>query len=141
SPLASSKGNVLYVFSKLVIKVFSPQRHGDHREETETRAVPPTPRGEGDDPEEFLCELRVSVVQVLHGWANGVRRPASSGSPNITLRHCTPWPAPPLTRLSIAAKTIAVFPSATTPMSTKFEPFTLFTFVVPLESRTNRSPG
>ena len=41
----------------------------------------------------------------------------------------------------MAAKTIAVRPSATTPMSTKFEPFTLFTFVVPFERRTNRSPA
>jgi len=38
-------------------------------------------------------------------------------------------------------RTIAVLPSAATPMSMKFEPFTLLTFVEPLESRMKRSPG
>src|SRR5262245_13404760 len=145
SPLASSSGSVLYVFSKL-ISVFSPQRHRGHRVHRECHdgVAPSPPRGErGEGTERLLGALGglgASVV-LLHGWAGGTRRPASSGRPNMTLRHWTPWPAPPLTRLSMAAKTIAVLPSAATPMSMKFDPFTLLTLVVPLESRTDRSPG
>src|SRR6185503_18319519 len=109
SPLASSRGSVLYVFSKL-IRSSSTQRHKDHKAEHRHRIAPiPPAGGRGERHKDLLlCGLCVFVFQVLQGWAGGVRRPASSGRPNMTLRHWTPWPAPPLTRLSIAAKTIAV---------------------------------
>src|SRR5699024_5141504 len=45
-----------------------------------------------------------------YGTAPGASSPALSSSPAMMLKHCTAWPAAPLTRLSIAASTTIVSP-------------------------------
>src|SRR5262249_36980319 len=62
-----------------------------------------------------------------HGKTPDIFRPAVSGSENMMFMAWMACPAAPLTRLSIATKTLAVRPATATPMSAKFVPLTAAT--------------
>src|SRR5436305_459879 len=56
----------------------------------------------------FSGDHKGSPLQVNYGLLPASIKPVRSSMPNIRFMFCTAWPAAPLTRLSIATKTITV---------------------------------
>src|SRR5579872_2299876 len=84
---------------------------------------------------------RPETAWIGHGHWTGASRPAVRARPNMMLKHSTPWPEAPLTRLSRAAVTTAFLPCAETLTRQRLECVASLVVGVLPTTRTNGWPA